>query len=164
MKTYSTLILIIFLLNVFCISAQEPPKGTYKIIIKNNLTKDDNFLKVGQTLIENDFQIANKDKEFYTIGSGKKHINKSDCDCSLDFVIKDSCIIVTGKVYSPLGAQSGMFTYKVDFFRIENKGIKSSGYRESFTEMLNIAKLLGGELEYITDIKQRRAENDDIYY
>lgn len=51
---------IIFAFITISLYSQKPPKGTFKIIVLNTLSKDENSLKVCQTLLTNGYLIDNQ--------------------------------------------------------------------------------------------------------
>lgn len=63
------LFLFIFPIVLF---AQDIPKGTTKIIINNELSAKDNFDLIIKTLLDNDYFIAIKDSETFTIKTEPK--------------------------------------------------------------------------------------------
>lgn len=76
----------------------QAPKKAWKIIIKNNLSTDDNFALVGRILIENDYTIDKKDKEFGTIETAKSKIFKNRAGSYLlNISVKNNVITLTGK-------------------------------------------------------------------
>ena len=67
------LCLFIFPIVLF---AQDIPKGASKIIINNELSAKDNFDLVIKTLLDNDYFIAIKDSEMFTIKTEPKKPSK----------------------------------------------------------------------------------------
>jgi hypothetical protein len=67
------LIIIIAFAAPFCLKAQKvsdkPFKTASKIILTNDLTADDNFNLAGTALVDIDFYISQKDKDFHTLES-----------------------------------------------------------------------------------------------
>ncbi len=54
----SSILLLLISISLLCFSdPKEVPNKTFKIIVINNLTADENFQLVGRTLIDNDYQI-----------------------------------------------------------------------------------------------------------
>lgn len=131
----------------------EAPKKTYRILVKNNLSADENFTLVGRTLAENDFVIDVKDKEFYTIKTAPKNAWKNSGRYLLIFSIKNNLISVTGQANVDMNVGFGIGTRvgsEAAFNDIVNKGMKGSFYQVSFSRMQDFAMKLGTELEYIT--------------
>ena len=124
-------------------SIDKPPKKTWKILIKNSNNKEVNFNLVGQTIIENDFSIEKKDKDFFTLETTPKTTDKEINTYYFKFVAKDNLIILTGMAKS---------TFDNSFFKIVNKGMKGSILKEQFNAMFDFAKLFhNSQLEFITE-------------
>ena len=122
----------------------EIPARTYKIIVRDTLSTEDNFEMVGRTLSENGFTIEAKDKEFYTIKSGNQEFGSGNT-YFMNFALKKNEIIITGQFKINLTLQ--MYGVRsVDEF---NKIIYTSGYpKKAFLKMNEFALKLGSFLEY----------------
>lgn len=130
----------------------EAPKKAWKIIVKNNLTADENFTLVGQTLADNDFVIDKKDKEFYTIKTVPKEVRKRRSDVYfLTFSIKNNSIAITGQFNTNISLNLGYIQSESSYSKITNKGMSDSSYKNSFNAMHSFAFLLGKDLEYVTE-------------
>lgn len=147
MKTF---IVILLLVLSFSVNAQECPKRTNKLIANTGLSKEDNFLKVGQTLIDNNFEIDVKDRDFYTISTKQKMVNGTD-GYALNFIIKDSIIILTGKIKSNIKITMYGVQSEGHWFRVENKGGLSNPFRQSFNEMYDLFKKISINIDCITE-------------
>ena len=102
---------------------KEFPHKTYKIIVKNNLSADENFTLTGRTLIDNDYTIAIKDKDFYTIKTAKRELYKSRMGSYfLNFSNKDHSISVTGECFADLTLNFGGVRTENSSFKICYKG------------------------------------------
>jgi len=126
------------------------PKKAWKILIKNNLTADENFALVGRTLAENDFTIDTKDKEFFTIKSGTKDVGKVSGRYFFTFSVRDNVISVTGQTNSDVSLSFGYAKSESSFEKIANRGAKLSYIGISFARMNEFALKLGPTVEYIT--------------
>jgi len=115
------------------------PKGTTKIIIKTGLNKTDNYLQIGQTLNENDFQIDRVDKDFLTITTVPKSSKNSSYSYILNFLCKDSLVILTGRFMSNMTLDLGSIEIPPSYETIINKGQGGSMYKESFKCMIEFA-------------------------
>ena len=120
-------------------SGAQAPKKTYKIVVKNELTADQNFTLVGKSLAENDFMIEVKDKEFKTIRTASKSIDKTARGLRLLFSIRDHEISVTG--------QATVAT----FSQIVLKGKGGPFVQLCFEQMQEFAMKLGATVEFITE-------------
>jgi len=131
----------------------QAPKKTWKIIVHNNLSADANFTLVGRTLIDNNYTIQIKDKEFYSIQTAPTDVSKKlPGSHFLIFSIKDSTIAVTGKFILNMSIGFGYgVKSEPQYQKIVNSGMKGSILKESFLKMYSFAKLLGNNLTYIAD-------------
>lgn len=120
-------------------SGNLAPKKTYEIVVKNELTADQNFTLVGQTLADNDFVIDVKDKEFKTIKTASKNLDNTARGLRLIFSIRDHEISITGQ------GTVASFSQPV----IMGQG--GSFIQKCFAKMQEFAMKLGSNLEYITD-------------
>ena len=146
------MVFILAVLLSFSSLAQEIPKHTWKIVIKNTLSADENFTLVGRTLAENDYTIDTKDKEFYTIKTSVREIGKSLTGTYyLNFAIKEGSISITGQYDAAMELNLGGVTAKSSPDKIENIGGRGSCPRISFGKMNDFALKLGSDPEYITD-------------
>lgn len=131
---------------------KEVPKRTYKIIVKNELSADDNFTLVGRTLIDNDWTIGSKDKDFYTIKSGSRELYKSGTGSySLDFAIKNKSISITGTCTVDITLNFGGAESTNSSYRICYKGMNGSIPKDAFIKMAEFAKKLGTEFDFVTE-------------
>ena len=129
---------------------EDPPKKTWKIIIKNKKTVEENFRLIGEKLIDNDFSIEKKDKDFYTIQSSPKNLDKLNVSYYLNFVAKDNAIVLTGMSKMNITLNFGSVTSESSYDKIINKGMKGSPSKESFIVMFKFAKLFSeSDLEFI---------------
>lgn len=160
MKVLLFLMLIAIPVGLF---AQKPPRGAYKIIVRNSKSKDENFLKVYQILLTNGYLIDTKDKERYIIESAKKRLEEENYNYWFNFEIEDSAIIVTGKLadsYMPRTLS------KTVYWLIENKGSNGCALRETFDEMLFLSKRLGHDIFFESNDKKKNKDQylEDDYY
>ncbi|KIA92901.1 hypothetical protein OA93_22770 [Flavobacterium sp. KMS] len=131
---------------------QDPPKKTWKILVKNNKTAEENFKMIGQTLIENNYSIEKKDKEFLFIQTSPKNLQKLNASYFLNFTFKDNLIILSGMSKMNISINFGSITTESNYEKIINKGMRGSIMKESFNEMLQFATLLPkSEYDFITD-------------
>lgn len=131
---------------------ENVPKKTWKIIINNKKDIAENFYLIGEKLIENDFSIEKKDKDFYTIQSSQKNLDKLNVSYYLKFVAKDSAIVLTGMFKMNITLNLGSVTSESSYDNIVNKGMKGSPIKESFIAMLKFAKLFPeSELEFVQE-------------
>ena len=151
MKNLIFILFIFFNYSTFS-KTSDVPRLTYKIIIKNALTADENFNFVGRALIENDYQIETKDKDFYTIKSSPREIYKSrPGSYFLTFAVKNNEIDVTGQFACDIDLIIGVTKTDNSYSKICLRGMSGSIGRDAFIRMSEFAKKLGTEFEYITE-------------
>jgi hypothetical protein len=154
MKKFTILLL---LLNSFIVLGQintidNPPKKTWKILIKNSNTKELNYQLIGQTLIDNDFSIEKKDLDFLIIET-KPQLTKAETSMFyLNFIAKDNSIILTGMGKSRIN--TNLIGVEDEYSKIKNIGMRGSIAKDQFNAMINCAKLFdkdGNTFEFITE-------------
>ena len=153
--------ILILILLLFCTtqltfsqstSIEDPPKKTWKILIRNNKSAEENFTLIGKTIIENDFSIEKKDKEFFSIQTSPIRLEKLNALYYLNFITKDSLIILTGMSKINLSINYGGVTSESSYDKIINKGMNGSVAKESFKEMLRFAAFISqSKYEFITE-------------
>ena len=140
---------LLFFLLVSCTCfSQEVPNHTWKIIVKDSLSADQNLAFVGQTLKANDFAIENFDSKIFTMQSAIKHINDSRTTYFLNFAVKSGVIEVTGEWNANTSIYLNGVRSESAFGQIENRGGRIG---EVFEIMKNFALKLGGSQSYIFD-------------
>jgi len=147
-----TIITLLVLLPVV-LFAQDIPKKTSKIIIHNNLNAEDNFKLVGRTVLQNDYQIEKKDKDFGTIQTERQSYSKPfrlSYSWYFDFVISDNKIVLTGKMTSDeLDVNSNTFASSDNWEKIQKRGMKKSLYWNTFQKMKEFSELFESKkIEY----------------
>jgi hypothetical protein len=120
----------------------EVPKGTSKIILTNDLNKEENFKHVIDMLLEQSHFIAAKDSEFGTIKTEARPIKGLDCLYYFSIRIKDQTIILTGSFKLNMNISLGMVESTGEYTDIANKGMKGSPFRKSFEIMHEFSKKL----------------------
>jgi hypothetical protein len=147
--------LLFFLLTSALTIAQtidNPPKKTWKILIKNSNNKEANFQLIGQTIIDNDFSIEKKDVEYLTMETTPKITEGQTSTFYLKFVAKDNLIILTGMGKSRVNVS--LANTEEEYTKIKNMGMSGSVAKDQFKAMLNFAKLFpgnGNEFEFIVE-------------
>lgn len=124
------------------------PKGTWKLIIHTNKTKEENYQLMGETILEENYLIEEAIRDFYTIRTFPQGKRQMDRDYILNLVAKDSTILLTGLMINPF-VDNGVSM--PNYSKIENRGMNNAPLKESFREMVRIARILTGEgeIEYI---------------
>jgi|1048.fasta_scaffold02612_2 hypothetical protein len=120
----------------------EVPKGTSKIILTNDLNKEENFKHVIDILLEQSHFIASKDSEFGTIKTEARPIKGLDCLYYFSIRIKDQTIIISGSFKLNMNISLGMVESTGEYTDIANKGMKGSPFRKSFEIMHEFSKKL----------------------
>jgi len=150
MKSILSLLLLVLAFPI--LSFSQIHKETTKIIVKNELSSDDNYKLVGKELIENGYEIETADKDF---GS----IRTTEVEGSVAFTFKnwhylnvstyDNKIVISGKfaidenaVISPGNEKKGKFNDI--FYHKKPKNMT----RKWFEEMLKLAKSIEGEISF----------------
>jgi hypothetical protein len=139
--------LLFFLLTSALTIAQtidNPPKKTWKILIKNSNNKEANFQLIGQTIIDNDFSIEKKDVEYLTMETTPKITEGQTSTFYLKFVAKDNLIILTGMGKSRVNVS--LANTEEEYTKIKNMGMSGSVAKDQFKAMLN-----GNEFEFIVE-------------
>lgn len=155
------LIIILIVLPSF-VWAQgiEIPKNSDKIIVVNQLTAEQNFIKAKQALADKDIEVASQDRDIYQIKTGR--IRSSD-NGGYTFLIncKDGKISITGTWGSNLGLNVGGITQGSSIYSIKYKGTE----KYFFNQMNDLAKELGTEIQYQTTIVmvKPKVNKDDVY-
>ncbi len=123
------------------LNAQEPAKGTTKIIVKNVTYND-----AVQALIASGYMIDKSDKDLQLITTQAMETKRMPCTYKLQIVIqKDSSAIITG-VFK---INTKFMGVEDDFKPITRRGANRSAYGESFYLMDVYAKSLHGiSIEY----------------
>ena len=144
---------LILLLIITCSIASfgQQPKKTWKIIVKNTLKADENFTLVGRTLIENDYFIDSKDKEFLTIKSGAREVGNVSGRYFLTIAVRDSMIYVTGQTNADISITMYGVKSESEFEKISNKGARVSCMNIAFNHMNDFALKLGTNVEYVSE-------------
>jgi hypothetical protein len=129
------------------------PKGVSKIIIHNKLNKADNFQLIGEKLTENNYQIDKVNKDFWTISTVAKSHEKLNFNYILNFIAKDSIIIITGTYKVNVSMSLYGVESQPSNWKIENKGMKGSGTKEAFQKMYIFATILSdiSKLEFLIE-------------
>lgn len=122
------------------------PKGTSRIVITNENTKDQNMKLVTQTLIDSGYLIAKHDLEYGTISTEERPAAKKQPLHKLNFVVKDNSIHVAGQAMTGIALTLSGVTMEDQWFQIENKGMSGSILYQAFQLLNNFAlKLEGGK-------------------
>lgn len=123
------------------------PKGVSKILVHTNNNRAENFQLIGDKLVENNFQIDKANKDFWIISTVSKSHNKPSFSYILNFVAKDSIILITGTININLTVTIYNVESQSNFEKIQNKGMKGSPIKEAFFEMYTFAKNLTDKKE-----------------
>ena len=149
-----SLIILLFLTSIIAIgqniSIENPPKKTWKILIKNSNNKEVNYQLIGQVLIDNDFSIEKKDLDYLTIETKPKLTSAETSIFYLNFIAKDNLIILTGMGKSRININ--LAGIEDEYSKIKNIGMRGSIAKDQFNSMINCAKLFdkdGNTFEYI---------------
>lgn len=123
------------------------PKGASKILVRTKNNKSENFQLIGNNLIDNNYQIDKANKDFWTISSVAKSHTKPSFSYILNFVAKDSIIMITGTININLNVTIYSVESQSNFEKIQNKGLKGSPMKEAFFEMYIFGKNLTDNTE-----------------
>ena len=138
----NVLLFPLFCLLSFQLFAQTIPKKSSIIIIKNDKTALENYQLIGQTLLANDFQIEDSNKDFFTIKTQPQFHKKKlrGVQYFYNFVGLDKQIKLTGKF--------NISSLDNDWSEALFKGMKGSPFKYTFEQMDELAKLFDGEVLY----------------
>ena len=139
--------IFVFLLFLACNSfSQEVPNHTWKIIVKDSLTADQNLVLVSQTLLANDFAIENTDPGSHKIISAIKQLENSSSTYFLEFTVLAGVIEVTGEWNANTTIYFQGVKSKSTFKPIENRGGR---FGELFIKMNDFALKMSGSYFYV---------------
>lgn len=159
MKKLATLILFLFTINTYG-QTNEIPKNADKIVVLNDKTAEQNFIKAKQALADKDIAIAVQDRDIFQITTGR--IRQND-NASFSYLIncRDNKISITGVWSTNVGLQVGMITQGASTYNITYKGTQ----KIIFNQMDELAKELGTEIKYeVTQtVVKENPKNDDVY-
>lgn len=126
------------------------PKGAWKLVIHTNKTQDQNYLLMGETILDENYLIEKAFRDFHTIRTFPQGKRKMDRDYILNLVAKDSTIVLTGLMINPF-VDNGVSM--PDYARIENRGMSDAPLKACFREMVHLARIMAneGEIEYVSE-------------
>ena len=141
------------------LKAQQIPKNSDKIIVVNQLTAEQNFIRAKQVLADQDIAIAVQDRDIFQISTGQ--IRQSD---NATFVYLINCregkVSITGTWSSNIGLNLGGITQGASTYSIKYKGLQ----KLLFNQMNDFAKKLGNNIEYQSSVVNLpKKNNDDLY-
>lgn len=152
MKKLLSLLILLTSTLALAQTIDNPPKKTWKILIKNSNNKEENFQLIGQTIIDNDFSIEKKDVDYLTMETTPKVTEDQTSIYYLKFIAKDNMIILTGMAKSRINVS--LANIEDEYSKIKNVGMSGSIARDQFKAMLNFAKLFSGngiEFEFVIE-------------
>lgn len=139
--------LFVFLIPTLCFSQE---KKDSKIVVA---TDSNAFNSTCLYLLEHGYTLKQKDKELGFIMTNDRTIKGTVI--RLKFLVKDTSIAVTGDLYNDLAAALTRSSLANDIAKdekyytpINNIGMKNSGSRDAWNEMLEVAKHLGTNLTF----------------
>jgi hypothetical protein len=149
MRTYKPLIFVSFLICTLSSFSQE--KNDTKVIA--SISDSNLFNKTALILYERGYTIKEKDKDVGFIATNDKSIDGNTV--RLRILLKDTAAIITGDLYNELAAAivRGSTASKISkdesyYYPIRNNGMKKSGMRIAWNELVEVAKAIGGKLYY----------------
>src|SRR5688500_9251377 len=126
-------------------------KNDSKIIV--SISDTSLFNKVCLLLYEKGYTLKEKDKELGFIATNDKSIKGTTL--RMRFLLKDSSVTITGDVYNDFAAAlvkgtlaANMSKDEAYYTPIINAGMKKSGLRDAWEEMLSVAKQIGDQITY----------------
>ena len=131
----------------------QAPRGTWKIVVKNNLSADKNDAMTDSIQIAKSFILQSSDTKSNVIKiATKNNFKKKIVTYLYTISVNDKSITITGLFSTNIavGPKYDSIT-EAKFKRISNKGIKGAIHQETFTKMQSFAGLLGENLEYVTE-------------
>lgn len=126
------------------------PKGAWKLIIHTDKSQEENYLRMGETVMDENYVIEEAIRDFHTIRTFPQGKKQMDRDYILNLAAKDAVIVLTGLMINPYTVND---TATPDYARIENRGMNDAPLKSCFREMVRLARLLaeGGEIEYVSE-------------
>jgi hypothetical protein len=153
------LLLVMLLLPTWCL-AQEIPKNSDKIIVINQLSAEQNFIRAKQALGDRDIEIASQDREIFQIKTA--HIRSTD-NGGYSFLIncREGKVSITGTWGGNIGLNIGGITQGPSTYKIQYKGAQ----KYFFNKMQEFAKELGTQIEYQTTVimVKPKVNKDDLF-
>lgn len=122
------------------------PKMTEKIKVTNSLTADENFMKVSEVIMDNDYTFSSRDKELKLVTTEMKPLKYGSI--KLSFRCQDSTVTVTGVLLSGITVELYGVRSEDNPEKVVKRGMKKSIYGYVFSEMNRMAKLIPGEVTY----------------
>jgi hypothetical protein len=163
MKTKVITLFLLIVMGSLSVYAKEKPKDlakemnvpkqTWKIVVKNNLSVDQNIALVDTALVNEFLFIRAKDKTGNILKvATKANFKKFVVTYLFTLEIKDHAITVTGK-YSKNLLLALNYDEKAEasFSKISYRGFKGAMPQATFTKMLSFSRLLGKDFEYVKD-------------
>lgn len=130
-----TIFLILLVITYNCFG--QAPKGANRIIANGGMS----FVDVVGKLTDAGYEIEKTDKELGLITTNPREVKGFNAVHYLYLVVKKDVVIVSGQLKVNTGLNP-------EYWVIENKGMKGSVIKESFTIMENFAGMLSTNLEY----------------
>jgi len=143
-KILITLSILITSITSYSQNEIEIPKGTNKIILRTELTVNDNLKLIIRILKENDFEIEKIDTTIKQIQTSHKKLEKSFSTYKLNFNLFDKFVSVTGNKYTDINP--------ITNDEIKNWGMKNSDPKLVFIKMNELClKIVSQDkIEYTT--------------
>ncbi len=154
MKPITTVIFILFSSHCFCqddyyipekhktSSEAIIPKGTYKILIKTDLSKDANIQLIGSTLAANDYQIDRMNEGFGLIQTTPKPHGNMNASYTFNIVAMDGAIMLTGTYILNISIEIWGVRSDPGLSMIRNIGQRGSVNKSMFEMMYGFATKL----------------------
>lgn len=152
MRTIIIGYILVALISDKAISQPNPKKRDRVVTVKNSLTEEENFNKVGRAMVDLGFSISKKDKEFGTIISGeflaRDPIGTTHMQV-INVTTRDSAVIISSTSYpnsrpSGLSVQNG----NPQIRDVICLGKAYNGSYGLFGNLIKLAESVGGEISY----------------
>lgn len=142
-RLITTLTFILITAAAFAQTDTIPVNGNNRIIIKNSLTKKDNFMMVKSVLADNGIGIDKQDLDVFQVQSSPKAIKGTANPATFYFLCKDNEVVLNGTIdldmsIGVLGVKENLKGLQILF----DKRQKTLAYK-AFNEMASIAKEIG---------------------
>jgi hypothetical protein len=145
----STLLFSVFLICTM-VSLGQQKKDTKITVTANDSSL---FNKAVLLLYQRGYTLKEKDKELGFIATNDKSIKGTIV--RLKVFVKDSSLTLTGDVYNSLAsalmrgsAVSNISKDESYYVPIQNMGMKGSGMRDAWNELVSVAKQFGDQISY----------------
>lgn len=150
------LILLFFLCPLACLAQGDavPSKGTNKIIVTNDKTARENFVRLQEVLLQKGYVVSIYRRSF-RVQTRDSLLAEGNILYSLEGEARGNSVILTGRYHSIvessiLGGRPMDFAYDISYI-----GRESSVSKKLFVLLEETAKAIGGNLVYLREKRKK---------